>query len=146
MRKMHAGCTRTRATHAAMEPCVNVRLPVSLWELVKAAATAERRSASAELAALVERALRTAVPAKPGADQTAATAGYYVATTGQSSQTAATLADFRAITTTSSASINRRVDRGPAAVAADAVAALEPRSADWRAEVAHRLAGLGGQK
>ena len=113
MRKMHAGCTRTRATHAAMEPCVNVRLPVSLWESVKAAATAERRSASAELAALVERALRTAVPAKPGAD-------------------------LRAGTTTSSASIKSR--------AADAVAALEPRSADWRAEVAHRLAGLGGQK
>jgi hypothetical protein len=43
---------------SGMEPFVNVRLPVSLWELVKAAATAERRSASAELAALVERALR----------------------------------------------------------------------------------------
>ena len=103
-RRMHANPCHT----SGMEPFVNVRLPVSLWELVKTAATAERRSASAELAALVERALRTAVPAKPGADQTLAT-----------------LADFRAITTTSSASIESR--------AADAVAALEPRSTDWRA-------------
>jgi hypothetical protein len=87
-----------------MEPFVNVRLPVSLWELVKAVATAERRSASAELAALVERALQAPSPKSWPA------------------------------------SINRRVDREPAAVVDEA------GTADWRAEVAHRLAGLGGQK
>ena len=90
---------------SGMEPFVNVRLPVSLWELVKAVATAERRSASAELAALVERALRAASPKSWPA------------------------------------SIKRRVDPEPAAAVVD-----DAGTADWRAEVAHRLAGLGGQK
>jgi hypothetical protein len=61
--EIHAKCglfdydTHARYCEPMKEPTINVRVPVSLWEEIRAQANVTRRSASTELAIVIEEAL-----------------------------------------------------------------------------------------